>query len=257
MYMYNGMHACMYTYAREQISCGYAASLQAIIKRTDQRAKFERDKKDDLEKMRKGRGGRGRAQARGRAAGRGRGRGGRGRGAGRGACKKPAAKIAAHSEGEGSRPDTVAYEGFEVEEHPDGRQETADEHPDVCQEPADIPSSQPSISGKAKVKAGKAKAKAKARVKAKAKARGKAKAKAKAQGKAKAKACAAQSDKDEGFPDEGAAKPKIRKTFAGRRPPSTEQALARYEVLQATFNRKLAHRFTTPSLWEACTRSIQ
>ena len=44
---------------------------------------------------------------------------------------------------------------------------------------------------------------------------------------------------------------KTRKTFAGRRPPSSEHALGRFTTLQKTFMEDLAHHFDNPSVWEA------
>ena len=44
---------------------------------------------------------------------------------------------------------------------------------------------------------------------------------------------------------------KQRKTFAGRRPPATDAALARFTALQKIFVDLLSPRFRTPSAWEA------
>ena len=214
-----------------------------MVKRTDQREKFDREKKADVEA---GRGGRGKAGARG-GGGRGRGRGGRG--------KKPATKQnSEESEDDGGADSPMGGAARTVRYSPAGE---------------GIEEAKP----KSKL-AAKAKPKNKAVPKVKAKAQGKAKAAPKAAGKRKPGRpkkseqgsgyfYCSESEKELQSPPAKRAKkaPKpievepeqdshVRKTFAGRRRGQGEDARARFDAIAKVFFEHVAPTFSCPSKFE-------
>ncbi|CAE7194984.1 HERC1 [Symbiodinium pilosum] len=178
------------------------------VKRTDQRAKFSKEKEKDLEMMENINNG-----------GRGRGRGGRGRGRSpavpEGSDEEPAAQ-SLDTEDEGSQSaDTKHYSESEAE-------------------PPAKRGGVPKARGKENIVQGNGKpAKKKA---------------AKVDDKEEPPRKKSRASKDE--PESEKKGSKGRKTFASRRPPTTADALCRFEILRDTFKEQISINFATPSVWE-------
>ena len=234
------------------------------MRRMDQRASFDNEKKQDQQKFQKIEEGAKRNKA-ARAGGRGRGRG-RGRSA-----EKASNGRGARGRGRGRGRGKVASEGRDPEsfdEAPPRRRKKVPE-PDSDQEPdvrktgvKEVPSEEPGSEGEDsgqegantvrysqdQPRAAKTAMKRPAASSAKQPGAKKKKQDASAHEAAASTRVAAAKKKREASLDDQS---KQRKTFAGRRPPSTEKPLVRYEVLQKVFNQHLAPRFSNPSAWEA------
>ena len=219
-----------------------------MVKRTEQREKFDLEKKADVEA---GRGGRGRSRGRG-------GRGGRGGGRGGKAAKKGGGSGRGQKMEDDKDEDDASVQSGDDESTGDA---AADAHT-VRYSPAGEGCSKGSPKQRAKPKA-KPGPKAKAKVKAKAAAKANL-AKRKPGRPKKAETCVrSESEAAEQSPPSKRAKVKpdkeaevqaqeseVRKTFAGRRRGQGEVARARFDVIQRVFAELVAPSLSTPSKFE-------